>query len=233
MKVALVFIITYMLLPASGIMAQTGHLKVQGEATVYAQPEKITVHIPIQSKHAQYDQCAASLTKTYNSLVDALAKSGIDRSLIKSGGLSISENFTWSDRERRLDGYIGNINASIEMDNDPKMLNAFMRTMSDDRFLFGYNMGYSLSESQKERLQAEAIALAVNDANMKAQSLAQGLGVKLLSIHEVSYGQAEHSPDVFMRREQSKVSADMESIELNAKDIEIRKSVQISWIFNN
>jgi uncharacterized protein YggE len=127
-------------------VAQLGTLKVQGESIQYASPEELHIQIPIAAKNASYEACAKALTMTYNDLEAALEKSGIKREQVRASGLNIQENYTWVDRERKSDGYQGNISATIRIPHTTEMLNAFMKTMADERFTFGYNLKANASK---------------------------------------------------------------------------------------
>lgn len=209
--------------------AQTGTFRVEGIAMMSEKPELLNIRIPIESKDASYEACSKALTAIYNELSNALKKAGIDPKSIKTSGLSISENYTFTDRERKQDGYAGRINVTLQMLHTDKTLAAFMKTMAQEEFNFGYQLGFTLSEAQKAALNEKAIQLAVSDAKTKAAALASELEVKLLGIKEVIYTESHHIEDRLMRSEYSKMSADMEVVELNPNDVEIRKAVTVIW----
>ncbi len=209
--------------------AQTGTFRVEGIAMMSEKPELLNIQIPIEAKNASYEACSSALTAKYNELSNALNKAGIDSKSIKASGLSISEHYTYTDRERKKDGYSGRINVTLKMPHTDKALEAFMKTMAQEQFNFGYQLGFALSEAQKASLNDKAIQLAVNDAKTKAKALASELEVRLLGIKEVIYTESHHIEDRLMRNEYSKMSADMESVELNPNDVEIRKAVTVIW----
>jgi len=224
---ALAFTTTQML------FGQTGTLQVEGEAVMHTVPEIIRVHIPIQSKNASYEQTTIALTETYNNLSRALVKAGLKKEDLRSSGLDISENYIYSDRERKKDGFIGNIRAEIKMPHTDDMLNAFMKTMSDERFNFGYQLNFTLSEPQKKQLREEAIKAATDDAVAKAETLAANLNVRLISISEIKYGGERNTPSPLMRMDAASMKSDMEEISLNPREIEIRQSVAVAWVISN
>lgn len=209
--------------------AQTGTFRVEGIAMMSEKPELLSIQIPIEAKDASYEACSSALTVKYNELSNALKKAGIDPKSIKASGLSITEQYTYSDRERKKDGYAGRINVSLRMPHTDKALEAFMKTMAQEQFNFGYQLGFALSEAQKTALNDKAIQLAVSDAKTKANALASELEVRLLGIKEVIYTESHHVEDRLMRNEFSKASADMEAVELNPNDVEIRKAVTVIW----
>lgn len=215
------------------LFGQTGTLKVEGEAILYAVPEMINVQVPIQAKDAAYEKTAASLTNTYNDLSFALEKAGLRKEDIRSSGLTISEKYVYSDRERKKDGYTGHINAEIKMPHTDKMINAFMKTMSDERFNFGYQLAFELSEAQKESLRKRALKAATEDAGTKATDLAENLGVRLISISEVTYGGESREYNPLVMRADANTKSEMQEVSLNPREIEIRQKVMVVWIISN
>jgi uncharacterized protein YggE len=207
-------------------------LKVQGEHRVYAVPEMMEVNIPLQVKDVSYEACSAQLVKTYNDLSASLVKAGIEKDLIKSSGLNIQEFYNYYERERKLEGYTGNIQIYIKLPHDDAKLQSIMRTLRDERFRFGYNLGFSLSEKQKETLEAEAIKSAIADARAKADAMAEALGMKLIAVQEVNYGYTEGRQDFLTREKVFMASRDMNEsgdLQLNPQLQEVYRNVGVIW----
>lgn len=210
-------------------------LKVQGDARLFATPELMFINIPFEVSSKSYSQCSDMLIKNYNLVLEALVKNGFDRKKIKTSGLSISENYQWVQNKRVKDGFQGRIQMHIEEKHTPEMLQAFMKTLKDDRFDYGYNLSFKLSEEQKELLLEQAIKEAVQDANTKASILAKSLNVELRKIKEVNFDVTQISAGPLLRENQliSMKMADAGSdkgISLEAQTQQIMKSVAITWV---
>ena len=208
-------------------------IKVNGEAVMKAVPEILNVTIPIQEKARTYEACTNQLTSTFNALQAALVKAGIDEKKIFSNGLSITEDYNYQDRTRILIGYIGSITLSMELEHTEKNLNLLMSTLNDERFNFGYNVSFSLSEKQKDSLREAAIKEAVKDAKAKATILAEALEVRLLEIKEVNFEYSDGGNDILVMQKSMRFEASMSDggsdIKLNPQEQEIRKSVGVIW----
>lgn len=217
---------------APSLLAQTASLKVKGEATVKAIPELMMINIPLEAKASTYSQTSDNLTKTYNDLESALVKAGIADDKIQSSSLRIQENYRYENRERILDGYVGSIQVYLELDHTPDNIKAVISTLKQENFNFGYNLSFGLSEAQKEKLLEEALISAVADGKNKAEILAESLEVRILSLDEVNYGYMSGAPDVFepkMRMEASAMSDGGDQLNLNPREMEIRKEVGLIW----
>jgi uncharacterized protein YggE len=208
-------------------------LKVHGEAILYVTPEILVVSIPIRTIDSIYENCSQSLVNKYNQLKEALIKNGIEDKLIKSDRLDINENYLWTEKERKFDGYVGSINVEIEIDYSPDKLNSIIETLKDDSFKFGYNLSFKLSESQKSVQLQNVIDLAIKDAQNKGEIIAKSLKIQLAEIQEINFGYTNSINDL-LTFENKSVSflADNDSgieLNLNPKMISIQKRIEIIW----
>jgi uncharacterized protein YggE len=82
-------------------------LKVKGEAILSYTPEEMEIEILIKVKDSVYENCSVLLIRTYNSVVDRLLAIGVNKSNIKTGGISLHEEekdcenikeYTWNTR---------------------------------------------------------------------------------------------------------------------------------------
>lgn len=209
--------------------AQAGELRIKGEATVQAVPEMLSIRIPLNAKEATYEQCNQSLMKSYNDLVRALQKAGIDKKQVKSSGVQINQNYTWVDRERKPDGYNGSMSLTLKMPHTHDNLNNFTKTMASESFDFGYQLSFELSEKQKSALEEATIMAALSDARQKSELIAGELGVRIIHIKEVIYGSDSPNNNPFALRENATMSADIEEIDLQPNQMEFQKNVTIIW----
>jgi uncharacterized protein YggE len=204
-------------------------LRVEGEMRAKAIPANMEALIPISVKETSYEACSEKLISTYNLLSKAFVKNGLPADGIKSHGLQIQEYFTYTDRERRLDGYQGQITASVQLPHTDDNLNKLLRTLGTEAFRFGYSLQFSLSEKQKETLESAAIEGAVHDARRKAESIATALDMKLVAVHEVNYGTRDAQPGPLTRFEAMKSDAIGSDLQLNPNEQEIFRTVQVVW----
>jgi uncharacterized protein YggE len=234
MKIIITICSLIMLISESGFAQPHGNLlKVQGEATLFEVPEEMNVRIPIEIRAAGYEECSNELINTYNALQSALVKNGVDKIAIFASSLNISENYVYLERERKLDGYIGQINVSIDLPHTDKKLTDIMNTMKDERFKFGYQVSFSLTEEQKQEILAEAIKSAIADASYKAGIIAESLELKLVTVQEVNFGYSQGMDPVLMRHDNmayAKESSGDAELQLTPEKIQISKTVSIVWL---
>lgn len=212
------------------ISAQTATIKVKGEASVKVVPELMNVTIPLEVKRSSYSETSAALTSMYNELEKALVKAGLPEEEIQTYGFSIRENYRYENRDRIMDGYVGSMNITLEAEHTSKNMAALMNTLKQDQFNFGYSLNFMLSEAQKKALLERTIEEAVADGKLKAEILAKSLGVRIISLDEVNFGYLDGSPGVFQpKMRMDMAAAEDNTLELNPREMEIRKEVGLVW----
>jgi len=231
-----IVILGSLLFLASSLFSQEKNnvINVQGEAIINTTPEILLVNIPIQIKNLVYEECSKQLVDKYNQLKNALVKNGIEEKSIQSGNLSVTENYIWDQRERKFDGYIGNLSISVELKYSPEKLSIVIETLKDNRFKFGYNISFKLSEEQKSVELEKAIYLAVEDATNKAKLIASAMKIQLGEILEINFGYSNPTND-FLAVEgrgmmyKAQGVDDAIQLDLNPQTIQIQKNIGIIW----
>jgi uncharacterized protein YggE len=221
------------LLLSSSIFGQGANsfIKVKGQATVKAQPEILTVQIPLRVQELSYEKCNETLKSTFNSLTAALIAAGFDKENIKSDRLRVNEVYNYQSGQRIRTGFEGSITVHLETNYTDESLAQIMSTLQQEEYNFGYNLGFELSEKQKRDLKEESMKDAVADAREKAEILATAAGMKLGSIFEINYeyDHAQSGPFMAERAYMADAKVGGEDISLNPEDMEIRKEVGIIW----
>ncbi len=230
-------IVNVLLLLSVSVFSQVknNQLKIQGEAVLYETPEILIVNIPIHTKDSVYEECSNRLIYTYDKLKWALSEKGIKEELIRTDRFNIQENYTWTSNQRKFDGYVGNLNVTIELEYTVKTLNTIINVLNKDSFNFGYNLNFKLSEIQKSTLLEKVIDLAIKDATNKARIIANSLNVKLSEIKEVNFGYTSTRYDLLIVEDDMELEVlDSEvggnKLSLNPQQLSIRKSIGVVWL---
>jgi len=209
-------------------------LKVQGNAIIYETPELMVADITISAKDSIYSLCSDKLIEYYNLIEKSFVKNGISKNKLKSGGLNINESYSWSDRERKMDGYMGTIKIILELPYNATSLNTIIKTLKGNEFPVTYNLSFKLSNNQKEVLLEKAIELAIKDAKKKANYIAESMDLKILKVKDINYGYTSYQNDLltnasevfFVIEDEAELDQD---INLNPQKLEIKKTIGIIW----
>ncbi len=228
--------LSILILAAATVSAQekSNVINVQGEAIFKVTPKIFVVNIPIQIKDSVYENCTKRLVEKYNLLKDALIKNKINEESIQSDNLSVNENYIWDQREQKFDGYIGNIQVTVEQEYTVEKLSAVIETLKDEEFKFGYHISFKLSEKQKAEQLEKAINMAVEDANNKAKMIAKAMNIKLGEIRNINFNSSGGSHDILTMEDSEVMFSAARSeakleLNLNPQLIEIQKRIGIVW----
>ncbi len=217
--------------------AEDNVLKIKGNAILYQIPEMMYVDIPIQVSDSLYENCSFKLAKIHQELKQRLIKNGIKKTDIKTDDLSVGEKTKWTKEGRISDGFQGSVSVKVEMKYSQQKLNVIINTLKYEAFNFGYSVNFGLSEEQKSNTLKKSIELAIDDAEIKAQIIAQKMNMKLLEIKEVNFGYSDggfdiltpESDTIFCMIEDEDVSDGTLEIDISPKKIKINKTVNIIW----
>ncbi|MCF8222957.1 MAG: SIMPL domain-containing protein [Bacteroidales bacterium] len=210
-------------------------ISIQGNAIICEIPELFVTNISISSQDSLYSKCSDLLIENYNQIEMAFEKNGIPKKELKSGGINISESYSWTGRERKMNGYQGNISVILELPYNKQTLNTVINTLKNNEFPVSYNLSFKLSNSQKETLLKKAIELAIENAEKKANYIAESMGFKLSKIKDINFGYTSYKNDiltddtnVFSMIEEEEVME--QDISLNPQKLEIKKTIGVVWI---
>lgn len=217
--------------------AEDNVLKIKGNAILYQIPEMMYVDIPIQVSDSLYENCSFKLAKIHQELKQRLIKNGIKKTDIKTDDLSVGEKTKWTKEGRISDGFQGSVSMKVEMKYSQQKLNVIINTLKYEAFNFGYSVNFGLSEEQKSNTLKKSIELAIDDAEIKAQIIAQKMNMKLLEIKEVNFGYSDggfdiltpESDAIFCMIDDEDVSDGTLEIDISPKKIKINKTVNIIW----
>lgn len=205
-----------------------GHLEVTGTSAAEAIPEDMTIGIPVVVIDSTYAGCSQDLNNLLSDLQADLLSRGFNADDMSTSNFSITENYEYSQGERKKTGYKGQVTISTRQKYDPALINRFLKT--SEKFKIQYRVGFMLSESQKEKLSNKALVLAVEDAQSKAKTLAEASGIRLGSLVKVSYSEQTARPGPLMPQALAlESSADSNELKLYPGEVSVNQSVFMVW----
>lgn len=230
----------------SNIQNADNTLLVKGVAILKQTPEIIyaTINIKIESK--EYNDCQDKVMTALQKAKSIFIKSGIDKDLIKTNEIGVSEKTELKNNEFIKSGFIGNVSLIIESTYSVDFTNKLLKALKNDSLSIYYNIGFKLSETQKASLRQKAISMAIDDAKEKATSIAESSNVKLIKINSIVYKDDDYASrnsdrdiikedvwiarDISIRGYSGSAGSNNPTLDFNPTEIGIQKSVQIEWI---
>ena len=154
-------------------------ISVQGEGTVESQPDIAMIDLSVVTNGLNVARVQADNTKNMNSILAFLDEQGVEDRDIQTQNYNIIPQYDFTENGRQFRGYriTQTVNVKIR-DFDT------ISTIFDESVNRGANQvsGLRFDIDEKEELQADARGEAIEDAQEKADVLADQLGVNLVRI---------------------------------------------------
>src|SRR3989338_8767411 len=189
-------VIIVALIAASIVMqfVPSNTLSVNGQYRLEVVPDLVTVNFNIESSGATASEAKDKNSEIYNKLVSELSSIGIQEDEIKTSNFNIYMEYDWVNGRSVEKGYKANHFVTVELptersDNIGKIIDAGV----DAGALISY-INFELSESLHAEKKSEAIVKATEDARLKAEAMAQGLGKNIGGVVSVSDSSFDYAP---------------------------------------
>jgi uncharacterized protein YggE len=182
-------------------------VSVSGSGEVAAQPDMARVTLGIESRKPTMAAARSGVAATVDRVLALTRNLKIDPKLVDSTRLQVSPDYAWNEKDRKqvLQGYV--VSRQIEVTvKDLEQLGPLLEKAVDA----GVNQigDPQLDSSRRKELEREAMAKAVQDARLNADTLATAAGVKLGPVRNLN-GQTNAMPMPMYRRQPVAMAADV------------------------
>jgi len=164
---------------------------VEGVSTVKATPDLITVYFDIETKGDTSSEAGDANTVIFDKLKDEITSLGFEEKNLTTDSYNIYQNIYWEDGKQKQDGYIASRSVKIELSTDQlKELTSVIDAGTNAGAGISY-INFELTQASQNKYKAQALKLAAEDAQTKADAVAEGFGKtsgKLVSIDASDFG---------------------------------------------
>ncbi len=201
-------------------------IRVHGEATVSAQPDRVQMDIGVISQGAT-SQAAADLNGRQSNVVMGRLRAIVPAANIKTVNFSVNPNYEYpkDGSAPKILGYTANNTVRLEIDDltlIQKVIDAATKAGASNV----NRLNFALRDEAKAR--AEALAKAAMQARVGAEALAAALKVKLGRVLRLE----EEQPVVISPGRQVELTASKtqaEGVAIEPGDIEVHASVTLTY----
>ncbi len=180
------------------MLSTTGNtISVQGTSTIQATPDLVAVYFNIQTNGTTSSEANDADAVIYGNLTSALLSMGFNNSQIGTDSFTIYPNVVYDSLGNATnEGYIASQTVKLEFSaNDTNKLASVIDA--------GANAGagvssidFELSQALQNQYKSQALTLASQDAKVKADAVASGLGKSVGNLVSVSVDNFEYAPFV-------------------------------------
>lgn len=150
-----------------------------GYATIKAMPDLISVYFNVDTTGNTSKLATDKNSEIVDDLIIELLKEGFERKQIQTMSFSVYPEYDWINGKQVSKGYKATHSIKVQMSSEDV-------SKIGDVIDAGVNAGagisyinFELSQEKQNEYKAQALKAAAEDAKIKAQSIAEGLGKKL------------------------------------------------------
>lgn len=192
-------------------------ISVTGQATIKAIPDLATVYFNVKTIEATSSEAKNENSRIVEAVRNALILKGFESEDIQTLDYSINENYEWSNGKSVRNGYLAMHSIRLEMPSEESDKIGTAIDAGVDAGAQISSINFELSQVKQNEYKAESMKLAAEDAKVKADAVAQGLGKKTGAIVSVSINEFGYYP---WREFSASGSADVELAKETATKIQ-------------
>jgi uncharacterized protein len=167
-------------------------LNVQGQATVKAMPDLVTVYFRAETNASTAQEAKDLNSEITDELITNLVKLGFERDEIVTENFNVYQEYDWTEDEGRIaKGFKATHSIKVEIPVDKiDDIGEVVDAGVDAGALISY-INFELTQESQNKYKAEAMKLAAEDARVKAEAVAEGFDKKvgkLISVQVNDFG---------------------------------------------
>ncbi len=162
-------------------------VSVSGQGEVSAEPDIAFVTLGVEARRPTMAEARKEVTRTVEKILALSKELGIDPKRVSATRLQIHPDYVWNEQTRKqvLNGYVVSRQVQVELRDLEQLGPLLERAVSA-----GVNQVNDpvLDSSKRKDLERQAMTLAVQDARLNAETLAQAAGARLGPVRTLNAG---------------------------------------------
>jgi uncharacterized protein YggE len=197
-----------------------------GDGVVQATPDRAWITVSAESRAGSPREAQSRNTAAMKPVLDRIRAAGIPEDAIKTIGYDLQPEWDYSDNRRTLRGYVARNTVDIRIDNVDRV-GDLLDTVVTAGATSVENIRFDLKD--RERVEREALRLAVADARARATAAASGAGMSVDRIIRIDE-QGVSSPPIPLRREMLQTGVAAAAPPVAAGSMEVRAHVTVTTV---
>ena len=190
---AIVFLALIGLYMFSGLLP-TNTITANGQATITAEPDLVGIYFNVQTTADTAQEAKDENSEIIDDVITSLLKLRLERKDIQTQNFNVYPQYNWKNRNREITGYQATHSLRIEIPaEDIDKIGKIIDAGVDAGALIN-SINFELTSESQNQYKAQALEQATQDARIKAESIASGLGKNLGRVIRVSSSNFNYSP---------------------------------------
>jgi uncharacterized protein YggE len=207
-------------------------LSVSGSVTKMVSPDKVDIVLAVETLDASAQKSQSDNAVTSDKVRQALAAAGVAASDIKTVSYSVNEQSDWNELSKSYDAVgfrtVNQIQITLtDTTKAGKVVDAAV-TAGANRVS---SISFGLSKERELAIRTSALNEASATARVKANSIAQGLGITIGKVYSVTESSFYYTPNYanYVAKDAMPESA---PTPISAGDVEVNATVSVSFELN-
>jgi len=197
-----------------------------GISSVKVLPDLVSIYIGIDTKGTTSSEANNKNSEIYSKVKSDLMNLGFDEKEIQTQGFNIYPTYDYTSGSGKITGYQASHSLRIQVSSDNVEMIGKVVDAGANAGAGISSINFELSIEKQNEIKAQAIKLAAEDAKLKAQSLAEGVGKKLGSLVSVSSSDFNYNPWIFYSADSgSSAGAKEAAMQITPSEQEVTASV--------
>ena len=206
-----------------------------GESVIDVQPDEVSVNLLIEARNESAQGAKEAHDELLNDLTMQLLLLGLNKEDIQTQGYNIYPEYVWDDGKQSQQGYVARHDIVVkteDFDLVAEIVDAAVYAGSSVSYI-----NFELSQGKENEYKAQALEQAGEDARIKAEATASGLGKKLGRLVSVQSQDFNYAPYRYydMAVAESGGAGDAQAAlykavsNISPSDIEVRASIAVTY----
>jgi uncharacterized protein YggE len=197
-----------------------------GDGVVQAVPDRAWITVSAESRGSNPREAQRKNAETMKPVLDRLRAAGLPEEAIKTTAYDLQPDWDYSSNRRVLRGYVARNTIDVRIDNVDRVGELLDIVVSAGATSVE-NIRFDLKD--RERLEREALRLAVADARARATAAAGGAGLSVERIIRIDE-QGVSSPPIPLQRESLQAGSVAAAPPVAAGSMEVRAHVTVTTL---
>lgn len=174
--------------------ADSNTVNVDGISNIKATPDLVSIYFSAETNGSTAKEAKDKNSEMIDAITTALIKQGFEKKDIQTESFNIYEDFIWIKDKQVSKGYKATHQIKIELStNEASKIGEVIDAGVDAGATLNY-INFELSTEKQNEYKALALKQAAEDARIKAESLASGLGKKVGKFVSISTSNFNYNP---------------------------------------
>lgn len=212
-KITLIIVATIVVLAIATLVVvlslrQGTSITTTGNSVLKATPDLVSIYFSVETNGSNASEAKDKNAEIVDNVITELIKKGINRDSITTENFNIYPDYEWTENGQVFKGYKATHSIRVQLESN-KMDDAgdVIDISVNNGALVSY-INFELSTAKQNELKAQALSQATQDARVKAESIASGLGKRLGRVLSVQDSSFDYNPWPIYRNDVMAVSAE-------------------------